>query len=151
MGKSAGIYFLVAVAILMLVILITMAGAPYLEVKLLPMIIAGLVLALTLVQLVKEIHLKSAEAGHMSEGVGDSLHRYLLEGAWMVVFFLAIYILGFFVAMPLYILFYLRWHGRPRMTAIIMAVVVTGLSYIMFTALLDIRYYPGLVLEVLGF
>jgi hypothetical protein len=152
--RKGGLYFLIAIILVMIGILIVSSGFRFMKAKLLPMTVAGVILTLSVIELVKDIRLnKISSVSKKPEGVQKSHifpHRYLLEGAWIVGFFLTLYLVGFLVAIGLFILFYLKWHRRRWRTAILMAIVVTGLIHGIFTYLMGVSLYPGLISEPLG-
>lgn len=151
MRRKPNLYFLIAIIILMVGIIIISAGFRRLEAKLLPLIVAGIVLCLSVVELLREnwgnkgspVERESI-ADEASEGL---LLRYVHEGAWIVGFFLAICFVGFNVGTILFILSYLKLNGRRWRTAIIMAILVAMTNYGTFTYLLGIELYPGLIFK----
>ncbi|MFC1945490.1 tripartite tricarboxylate transporter TctB family protein [Chloroflexota bacterium] len=64
---------------------------------------------------------------------------------WLVGFWAAIYIVGFIVAIPSFILAYMKTRGVSWLTSIISAVVITGIVYAVFIQLFNIHLYEGLI------
>lgn len=138
----------------MIGILIVSSGFRFIGAKLLPMAVAGVVLILSVIELVRDVgrnKISSVQKKQEEKQTHQSVsHRYLLEGSWIVAFFLALYLVGFLVAMCLFILFYLKWHRRRWRTAILMAITVSVLIYVVFTYLFGLTLYPGLIFKHLG-
>ncbi len=155
MKSKMGIYFLLVIIVLMLAVFTISASYQYLTAKLLPMTLSGSILVLAVVAVVRDIRgkktaLAETDAVHAKRAEGFS-RRYLVEAGWIVGFALAIFLLGFMIAIPLFIISYLKAHGRRWLTAIVMAAVMTVVSYGIFGYFLEIRLYPGLILQLLGF
>jgi len=150
MKTKPGLYCLIVIILLMLGVLITSAGFRQIEAKLLPMVVAGVVLFLSVIELVREAKGNKGSPSQKESAAGADeaskglLGRYLYEGAWIIGFFLGIYLVGFLAAMALFILAYLKLHGRRWLISIIMAVTVTLFSYATFY-LLGVDSYPGLL------
>jgi tripartite tricarboxylate transporter TctB family protein len=75
-----------------------------------------------------------------------------LAAAWMLAFFAAIVLFGFTIAVPLFVLVYLRFQGGEGWTlSIVITVVVAAVFYGLFDALLHLPFPSGLLLDWLGF
>ena len=134
------------------------------EVKLLPIGVSSIVLILTALILWKEIVakaktprvdaaatiVKDETPRAMQEQVAKDIktegesQRFGLSLAWIVGFFLGIYLLGFIIAMPLFIAAYLKRQRRGWLTSISFAVIVTSVLYGVFELVLQAGLYPGL-------
>lgn len=76
----------------------------------------------------------------------------LVGGAWMLAFFVAIILLGFLVAVPLFLLLYLRLQGGEGwLISIVITAAVFGVFYGLFDALLHLPFPQGLLFSWLGF
>ena len=72
--------------------------------------------------------------------------------AWILGFFAAIVLLGFPIAVPLFVLLYLKGQGREGwVLSIVMTVAVWGLFYGLFDRLLHLPFPAGWLLTWLGF
>jgi phosphoglycerol transferase MdoB-like AlkP superfamily enzyme len=60
-------------------------------------------------------------------------------------FCLAIYLLGFYISIPVFAFAYLKWRKRSWLVAAIFAVAVLACSYAVFTLGLKVPLYQGLV------
>ncbi|MDP2644653.1 MAG: tripartite tricarboxylate transporter TctB family protein [Desulfobacterales bacterium] len=148
-------YSLMAIALLMLAVIVYAAGFQYFRAKAFPMVIAGIVLCLALVELAKD--LRGRRAGKLAYekqarqvGAKDVTGKYLIEGAWLAGFCLAVYLLGFLIALPLFGVSYLVSHGRRWTSAIAVGVATTVALYGIFFYLLEVSWYPGIILDGLG-
>jgi hypothetical protein len=82
------------------------------------------------------------------EGAG---RRILLAAGWMLGFFAAIVLLGFPIAVPLFLLLYLKLQGGEGwVLSIVITAVVWALFYGLFDASLHLPFPSGLLLDWLG-
>ena len=142
-----------------LILVLLMAGAiavasgyPYLQAKLSVISSALVVLVLSLVQLARELRLKkgktdASEAEVKRPDMDVLTSQYVLEAAWMAGFALTIYLLGFIIAIPLYICAYMKLHGTKWPVAIITGVLMAAFSYGIFVLALEMKLYPGVFFE----
>ena len=81
----------------------------------------------------------------------ETLRRTALAAAWMVGFFAAIVLLGFPIAVPLFVFLYLKLHGREGWTlSILVTLGVWGVFYGLFDRLLHLPFPAGWLLGWLG-
>lgn len=126
--------------------------------KLLPLLIAGLVFILAVVELWREISARgrpepSAIGGETSAGerAGPEGRGYLTIGVWLVGYGLGICFVGFIIASPLFVLLYMQQHGARWRAAIISAILCAGIIYYLFEIILKVDLYPGLLSIWLGY
>jgi Tripartite tricarboxylate transporter TctB family len=82
----------------------------------------------------------------------DSLRRTLVAAGWILAFFAAIVLLGFPIAVPLFVFLYLRLHGKESWTlSIVFTAVVWGIFYGLFDQVLHLPFPQGWIFEWLGF
>jgi len=121
--------------------------------KMFPLIAASFVFAMAAIQLIKEI---SAQVGtnpsvknnnNSAEETPAHWYKYLPMGAWVVGFVLASYLAGFLIAVPLFILSYMKVYGSKWLTAAITAALFTAFIYSVFELALEIPLYGGLFLN----
>ena len=75
----------------------------------------------------------------------------LVGGAWMLAFFAAIMLLGFPVAVPLFVFLYLKLQGGEGwLMSVVITAAVWGVFYGLFDALLHLPFPSGLLLDWLG-
>jgi hypothetical protein len=81
----------------------------------------------------------------------QSPRRTLAAVAWMIGFFAAIVLAGFLIAVPLFVLAYLRIQGRESWTlSIIFTVALWAVFYGLFDRLLHLPFPPGWIQGWLG-
>ena len=82
----------------------------------------------------------------------DSARRTAVAVGWMLAFFAAIVLLGFTIAVPLFVLLYLRVQGGEGWPlTIVMTLAVWGVFYGLFDYLLHLPFPTGWLLAWLGF
>jgi len=81
---------------------------------------------------------------HVPESV--AMHRTLLAACWILGFFVGILLLGFLVAVPLFVLLYLLLQGKQGwLLSIVFTLAVFGFFYGLFDLLLHLPFPPGLL------
>ncbi len=146
-------YFLILIMVIMLVAIIAALRMEYFASKLLPVLVGSLVFILATIELGRELltrHGSTAIVTDMGAETKAPPRKYVLTGGWIVGFFLAIYLLGFLVAIPLFVLFYSKSHGTRWLVAIILAILMTAVASA-FQFFLMVDLYQGLLLTWLGY
>jgi hypothetical protein len=145
-------YLFIVVMVMALAVIGLSLRMEYFSSKLLPVLISIIVFVLAGIGLGRQTLVggnleATATVGETSkkEETGREWLGYLLQGAWVVVFFLAIYLLGFMISIPLFVLFYMKSFGTRWRVAIIFAVLTPALIYALFQFALGIDLYPGLL------
>ena len=159
MKLSGNSYFLIVIMVIMLVVIGLSLGMEGIKSKLLPLIIGGTTFVLASIGLAKEISAKGEPGATVAGGQTDrgeggkkgGLIRYLRIGAWVVGFFLAISLLGYIIAIPLFVLSYMRSHGTRWLVAIIFGVITPVFIYSLFEFVLGADLYRGLLFAWLGY
>jgi hypothetical protein len=117
-----------------------------LQAQLLGLITSPLLVMLGVMELIRELREgEGKEARARREGDGRLLRRFGLLLAWLGLLIGMIYILGFLVAIPLYLVVFLKANDTGWVTSVIIAGVVTGIIYGMFQVLLERQLWRGLV------
>ena len=146
---KANRYFLVAIIILMALLIFWSLTYPALETKLLPIIFCTTVLVLAVAELWREGRgekgAKNTSAERTAGPVKEAVSNHIKIAAWVVGLFLGIYLLGFFVAIPVFIFLYLCLHGKRWIVAIGLAALMEAVIYGLFTVALRIDLYRGLL------
>ena len=147
-------YSLIVIMAVMLVVIGMSLQFDYFASRLLPILVAGIVFIIAGTQLVKEIVTKT---DIIKTGDGDDIsleedtkvdRRSLLRvAAWITGFTAAIYLVGFIISIPLFVLFYMKKHGARWLTSAITAVVFTMIIYAVFEIALGVNLHPGLFLN----
>ncbi len=150
-------YVYIGVMVLMLVIIGNALTMVYLSSKLLPLIISGIVFVLAAIQLSRELLTKGKPQVTETEEVTgggereETWYGYSVVSAYVIGFFLTIYLLNFIIAIPLFTLVYMKKYGTRWRVAITFAVVITVLIYVIFGLALDLGFYQGLLFKALGY
>ncbi len=154
MKIRGGSYFLIVIMVIALTVIGSSLAMEYFKSKFLPLLISSIVFVLTSIALRKEISARNgpettATEGQVSKGGkrGGVWRGYLITGAWIVGFFLTIYLLGFTIAIALFLLTYLKSHGIKWLTTIIVTVLTPALIYVTFGILLRLDLNQGLLIS----
>lgn len=151
------VYVYIGVMVLMLVIIGNALTMRYFSSKMLPLLISGTIFFLAAIQLSRELLTKGEPKASVSEEVTgggerkETWYGYSLVSAYVIGFFLTIYLLNFIIAIPLFILAYMKTHGTRWRVAITSAIVITVLIYVVFELALDLELYQGLLFTWLGY
>jgi hypothetical protein len=82
---------------------------------------------------------------------GDSAKRTAVAAGWILGFFAAIVLLGFPIAVPLFVFLYLKLQGGEGwLLSIVMTVAVWGVFYGLFDRLLHLPFPAGWLLAWFG-
>ena len=143
---------LAVLLILMAVVFSVSYHYSYVQAKLAPMTISGLIIILAAIQLYTEYRSalrfkeKSDQKKAPSE-TSESFRPYLIQGLWMVGFVLAIALFGFLVAIPLFVISYMRTQGVNWKKSLLVSASTLIVMYILFSIALEVALYPGLIRE----
>ena len=148
-------YFLMVIMVIMLVAIVISLRMEYRVSKLLPLVIGSSVLVLAAVGLWRDIKGTDRRGTGFSgsdtssqEMTKKEWHRYLLAGAWVAGFYLAVYLLGLLTAIPLFIFAYMKAHDTRWFVAIAFALISTAFIYGVFEIALRVELYRGLVFSL---
>ena len=151
-------YFFITLMVIMVVIIGLSLRMEHFETKLLPLVIGSAVFVLSAIGLWREISAGNQQEVTVTGGdttraeeAKESWRGYLLAGSWVVGFFLVIYLLGFIIAIPLFIISYMKTHGMRWLTAIAFTILTPLLIYGIFELALGVDLYRGLFLTLLGY
>jgi hypothetical protein len=141
------------IAFMIWVIVWSLVVMDYFESKFLPILVSSGVLGLAVIGLAKEllqdkvdkVQSPKKEARYMRDKV--QWRRMLPHGAWVLGLALGIYILGYIVITPLFLIAYMRWLKVKWRTIIIDTVLVSVIIYFVFQFFLKVELYPGLLFK----
>jgi len=142
----------------MSVFFVTSVGYTSLKLKLMPMMMSGFTIVMSVIALV--IDLKAgAKAVMPTDDEGDviedkailktPLKTYFKAFAWLAWIVLGVYFLGFVVAFPVWIAIYMIKNGYTRWKSILTGVVYIVIIYLIFTIGFQVNLYSGLIGELL--
>jgi hypothetical protein len=146
-----------SVAVVGLIVVLMALRWPF-KTALFPVIIAIPVVLMAVTELVMGLRgMKKAEKGgvdfKLSEDVDPkvAMRRTLVTFAWIIGFFLLIVLVGFPIAVLLFLFLNLKFQAREswRLT-IVLTAVTSVFFYGLFIRLLDIHFYEGVILRALG-
>ncbi len=144
-------YFLILLSILMLIVITISLRMEYVSSKALPLIFAFVILLLSLIQLGKELDIRKQKPVGANKVSGEAAKvegerpRYAIVVGWLFGFILAIYFLGFLIAMPLFIISYMKYNRARWSASIIVAILTAAPIYILFELILHVDLYPGIL------
>jgi hypothetical protein len=134
------------------------SGYPYVQAKIVPMLVGGAILLLCLVELIKGLRgkkkpgpamkLVAEDEEEMREGI--SPRSFFLEGCWMVGFFFTIYLLGFIGGIGVFTALYTGMHRARWPIAAALGFFMAVLSYVLFSYTADTELFPGIIAQYLG-
>jgi len=133
---------------LMVYLIIECLGFRYTQAKLLPLTVGSAVFVLAAVQLSRELRSKEAKKTARAKSQAEPRNLLLPLGlalGWMVSLLLGIYVAGFLIAIELFVLSYLKVHGRGWFMAICVATLLTATIYGIFEVGFKIELYRGIV------
>lgn len=147
MRINSGLWFLVFVLAFMALILGVSISLSSWQSKLLPSIISGLVLILGGIQFWKEIRPKVGENELTARDsqAGEKGTDLKVVMGWLLGFPLAIFLLGFLLAIPLFVFCYVKLRGRSWIVSIATASTTTLLVYVIFELALKANLWNGIV------
>jgi Tripartite tricarboxylate transporter TctB family len=95
---------------------------------------------------------QAGEAKDFQLSIGtETARRTLVAAGWILGFFAAILLLGFPIAVPLFVFLYLKLQGREGwLVCILMTAAIWGVFYGLFDALLHLPFPQGWLLGWLG-
>ena len=124
----------------------------YWTAKIFPLAIIGLTFVLAGVGLGRELFKKqhfSSVTGRQSAAEngysGVSWRKYAIGGFWLVGFLLVIYILGFIMGIPVFVILFLKTHGTKWASALSFAILAGAFTYGVFAVALGIYFHEGLI------
>ena len=129
------------------------------EAKLYPWVIGIIALALLAYQFVREI-MPSAEDNSRETGVDmdftdeeaskEGKRRALELFGWLYGFALLLWLIGFYIAIPLMVFAYMLRHRESLVLTISLPTGTGLLTWIVFGYFLHLPFPPGIILEALG-
>jgi peptidoglycan/LPS O-acetylase OafA/YrhL len=123
----------------------------YWESTVLPLATSGIILILAVVEVGKELRRRNKEeAAAETEGGKEGkrsidIRKLGLVFGFVAAFSLAVYLLGFYIAIPLFSLAYLKWRGRSWLVAVVFAIAMLAFIYGVFVLGLKAPLFEGLV------
>lgn len=158
MERRGNSYVYIAIlAVSLFMVLWSLFMIPYFQSKLLPMIVGSIVLLLAAIGLWGEIlterEQNSPAGGEESQGLmtEETLGGYLANLSWLVGFLVGIYLVGYLLTIPIFVLSYMKRLGTGLMVATISSLITTAFIYGVFEMALELRLHRGLLFTWLGY
>lgn len=145
------------VAVVGMIVIIMALRWPF-KTALFPVIIAIPVALMAVAELVMDLRgMKKAEKGgvdfKLSEDIDPkvAMRRTLITFGWIVGFFLLILLLGFPIAVLLFLFLNLKLQAKEGWRLTLLLTAVTSIFfYGLFIRMLDIHFYEGVILRAMG-
>jgi hypothetical protein len=151
---KGGVYILIGISVLMAASITIASGYTYLQAKIVPILVGGVILILALMELIKELRAGKASAALNKKPLEaepeEHFHAYLREAAWMVGFCAMIYLVGFLVGIVVFTAAYAKAHKTGWSTSLLLGIGMAGTSYLLFSYLTENELYLGLIWQLFG-
>jgi hypothetical protein len=138
----------------MTVFFVTSLSIPIFKVKLMPSVMSGAVIVLSLVALVQELRVGGQTKATDDEGdeVEDEeevpLRSFFKAFGWFVALIACVYFLGFIITIPLWIFVYLWKNGHRWWISLPQGIGAVVIIYVVFTIVLQVELYQGVFAEL---
>ena len=143
-------YFLMVIFIMVLVFLMYSLTYEGFRTKFMPVLVSAMTLVLTVVALIQEFREAAKTVTKQEEEGGPKktdvpFSKFLHAFGWIVLLVVGVYVLGFYISIPLWMFFYLWKQGHRWWTAMLQGAGGALIVYLVFVLLLEIHFYPGLI------
>lgn len=121
------------------------------ESMVLPLAMSSLIVVMGAVEAGRELHRqKKQQAGvgiqpQIEKDTRGEMRRLGLVFTWTAGFALGIYLLGFYIAVPIFVFSYSKWRGRSWLAAGIIAIGIIAFIYGVFGLVLNATLFRGLL------
>ena len=121
-----------------------------------PHVIGFPLLALSVVSLILWLVRARRELANLKRGIAPSDRSFVVNAmsifGWLASFALAIWVLGFPIAVPLFVFLYMKLHGKLSwLTCVVFTAVTTAFVVLVFGWLFRVIWPRGAVWLMLGF
>jgi hypothetical protein len=148
LSGNAGVYIFLQAIALFTIVWSLFAIDYRIESKTLPVLVGSLVLLLATVGLWNEVRARKENEAAANEGsvtIRETWRGYAVHFGWLAGFLLAIYVIGYLLAIPIFVFSYTRRLGGGFLMAVISTVAVSAFIYTAFEFALDVKLYRGLL------
>ena len=143
MKMNGGAYFAIFVMLISLAIALGAFAYPLSATRRIPILMGTIIFVLAGITLIRELRSAKKQSNEDKEEE-PPLSSYWQTGAWVLGVGVGIYLVGFLVAIPLFIISFLRLNGSRWWTSAIIAGCTTVIIYVVFEYLLQVHLYRGL-------
>jgi len=152
LNSNAYVYMII-MCVMIFVVLWSSLMMKSFEAMLLPSLIGTVVFVLAAIGLMREVvnksgheHTATKHVESRADQAKEKWQGYLLNGAWLAGFILSIYLLGFMICIPIFVLSYMKWLGARWTVAIVWGILAPAVIYGGFEVGLGIDLHRGLLL-----
>lgn len=149
MRLKPGSYFTLFLLVLSLAAIIISFTFQFWDSIFLPLLMGSSIFILAAIQLVRELRAHAADktpAEEKPDGeTRTQLHRFGATLGWMAGFSLALYLVGFLVSTPLFVLSYMRRQQIGWLPATVSAVITVAVIYGLFNVVLRSPLFEGVL------
>ena len=153
--KKYNICFNVAIILILTLLFILSLGYPF-RAKILPMIIIVLAIIISVIEIIKDILARRREfsikdvAQQMNSAseIKPLQMKFSMVLVWLFGLPLTIWLLGFLIALPLYVLVYIKLNGEKWRWAIASSVVMFVVIYVGFGLMLSMPLDAGFLFQI---
>ncbi len=149
-------YSLIFILLLMVFVIVVSSGFSAFQAKFLFLLFGSIVFVISAVELVKELRATGKTEEATAEGEPpetargrNELRRIISPLLWVAGFFTGILLLGFYVAIPLFVFFFMKLRRRSWAMSVFSAVGLTAVIYSIFEVGLNTILYTGLLFALL--
>jgi hypothetical protein len=143
------------VGLILVASFVTFASIMFLEsddAKLLPKAVAGTLVVLGVIELWRT-HFRAGQGEEVNPTHSSSENAempypwstYLIHFAWIAGFVLALYVFGFLLSLPAFLLSYGRWLRASWRASLLMAILLPTFFYLAFETFLGLPFYRGII------
>jgi small-conductance mechanosensitive channel len=117
----------------------------------LPLVISSVIVVLAVIEVVKEFRRREKKEAGVKEKSEEEhqdnteIRRFGLVFGWAAGLSLAIYLLGFYISVPIFTFTYLKCRGRSWLTAVIFTIPTLAIIYLVFNVGLNTQLYEGII------
>jgi hypothetical protein len=154
--KKGSFYFAIFVFALALFFFVSALTFGAMKSKLLPLIVSSVTLILAGIEVTIELlkrrcRQEDKESVDKSEKGGkDDLRSYITYFAWTLGLIVGIYLLGFLISIPVFILSFLLSHGQRFSKSVFIAAFNTLIIYLIFVIVFKTELYEGIAIKMLS-
>mgnify|MGYP006308362233 CR=1 FL=1 len=143
---TGSMYSLIFLMVLMVVVCGVCFQMEGIKLKLLPIIISIFVLLFSVIQFIREFRIEYGQKEQADESHPkiQGMNQFAIY-LWIICFFAVIYLFGFLIAIPSFMIFYMKSQGTKWILNLILTACVTGFVYFVFEALLRVGLYGGVL------
>ncbi len=151
MTLKGSTYFLISLLLLSLIFIVVALTWPFLEDRLLWIMVNSVFLVMVVAQLLKDIRSRNKGAAPAAIEAGKDtnskvkMKRFGFAMGWLRGFLLITYLIGFLLSIPLFSFSYVKVHGVGWLKSVVFAILLVAVLYIIFVIGLRVELYRGLL------